>query len=478
MDETTTDDAQLRRLAFAMEAAGIGSWEWDVQTGEVWWSDNLIAIHGIDSAAFDGTFEGFLQLIHADDRERVGEVIGQTLASGTEYDLEFRVPGSDGRLRWIQGKGRVFRDDAGDPRRMIGIGQDVTARREAEAARLELAAIVESSADAIVARTLDGIITSWNDGAEHLYGYTAAEVIGQSMAILIPPERADELAENLDQIRHGERVPAYETERLRRDGSRVAVSVGVSPVVDAGGRVVGAATISRDITQQRALGRLQEDFLAMVTHDLSGPLTVLRARAQTLQRRVAYDERSVAEIVIQTERMARLVHDLSDVLSLETGRLEIRRERTDLGALAEEFAAAARGQSQRHEIRVEAPPEPVIGEWDGERLGQVLQNLIGNAVKHVPAGGEVVVRVEAGEGEVLLIVRDDGAGIAPEHLPYLFDRFYRAGSGTGIPGLGMGLYIARMLVEAHGGRIWVESELGRGSTFLVALPTEAIGDRR
>jgi signal transduction histidine kinase len=173
-----------------------------------------------------------------------------------------------------------------------------------------------------------------------------------------------------------------------------------------------------------------------------------------------------------------LVHDLSDVLSLETGRLEIRRERTDLGALAEEFAAAARGQSQRHEIRVEAPPEPVIGEWDGERLGQVLQNLIGNAVKHVPAGGEVVVRVEAGEGEVLLTVRDDGAGIAPEHLPYLFDRFYRAGSGTGIPGLGMGLYIARMLVEAHGGRIWVESELGRGSTFLVALPTEAIGDRR
>jgi signal transduction histidine kinase len=261
---------------------------------------------------------------------------------------------------------------------------------------------------------------------------------------------------------------------LHRDGRRIPVSVGVSPIVDAGGRVAGAATISRDITQQRALAQLQEDFLAMVTHDLSAPLTVLRGRAELLQRHAHYDERSVGDIVVQTERMARLVRDLSDVLSLEAGRLKIRRQRFDLVALAQEFATMV-DQSERHHIRVEAPTGPVVGEWDGERLGQVLQNLIGNAIKHLPAGGDIVVRVETRNGEALLSVRDDGPGIAAEHLPHLFERFYRAGSGAGTPGLGLGLYIAHMLVEAHDGRIWVESELGRGSTFFVALPA---ADRR
>ncbi|HEY7035462.1 MAG TPA: PAS domain S-box protein [Thermomicrobiales bacterium] len=473
MAETTPGSAELRRLAFAMEAAEVGCWDWDVKTGEIWWSDNLPAIHGIDSATFDRTFEGFLRLVHPDDRQSLTSAIDRTFSGETDFDTEFRIQGNDGRLRWMQGKGSVFRADDGTPLRMIGIGQDVTARRRAEAARLELAAIVESSADAIVARTLDGIITSWNAGAEHLYGYPAAEVIGRPMAILIPPERAGELAENIDQIRRGERVPVYETERLRRDGSRVAVSVGVSPIVDAGGKVVGAATISRDITAQRALIRLQEDFLAMVTHDLTAPLTVLRARAHLLQRRATYDERSVAEIVVQTDRMTRLVADLSDVLSLESGRFELRRQPTDLVALTRAHVAAAAEQSQRHAVQLEAPVEPVVGEWDGARLGQVLQNLLGNAIKHLPTGGTIVVAVEPRPDEALLSVRDDGPGIAPEHLPRLFDRFYRAGVGPRPPGLGMGLYIARMLIEAHGGRIWVESNVGEGSTFFVALPVRA-----
>jgi two-component system, OmpR family, sensor histidine kinase VicK len=474
--ESVTGGAELRRLAFAMEAAGIGTWEWDVRTGEIWWSDNLAALHGIDPAAFDGTVEGFLRLVHPDDRERVTGAIGAALEGGSDYDVEFRVPGSDGRLRWIQGKGRVYRDEAGRPLRMIGIGQDVTARREAEAARLELAAIVESSSDAIIARTLDGIITSWNAGAERLYGYSAAEAIGKPMAMLIPPELTGQLSENIEQIRRGERVPPYEAERMRRDGRRIDVSVGVSPIVDDAGRVVGAATISRDITELRALARLQEDFLAMVTHDLSGPLTVLRSRAQLMQRRQTYDEQAMAAIVAQTEVMARLVQDLSDVLRLEAGRLELRSERVDLVALAREYAAAS--ASDRHALRVEAPAGPVVGDWDPERLGQVFQNLIGNAIKYSPAGTEVVVRVEPREGEALVAVSDRGPGIAECHLPRLFERFYRAETGTQLPGLGLGLYIARMLVDAHGGRIWAESEVGKGSTFFVALPNEAGGGGR
>src|SRR5262249_18163898 len=149
------------------------------------------------------------------------------------------------------------------------------------------------------------------------------------------------------------------------------------------------------------------------------------------------------------------------------GRFEIRRHPTDLVALSRAYVASAADQSDRHHLRLDVPAA-AVGNWDGERLGQVLQNLLGNAIKHVPAGGTIVVAVESRAAEVLLSVRDDGPGIGPEHLPRLFDRFYRADSGT--PGLGMGLYISRMLVEAHGGRIWAESTLGEGSTFCVALP--------
>src|SRR5262249_23867857 len=171
----------------------------------------------------------------------------------------------------------------------------------------------------------------------------------------------------------------------------------------------------------------------------------------------------------------RLVPDLSAVPSREAGRFEIRRQPTDLVALTRAFVAAAAEQTQRHHVQLEAPAEPVVGEWDGERLGQVLQNLLGNAIKHLPTGGTIAVAIAPGDGEVLLSVRDDGPGIAPEHLPRLVDRFYRAELGARTPGLGMGLYIARMLVEAHGGRIWVESEIGQGSTFFVALPIQVAG---
>src|SRR5262249_15664044 len=180
----------------------------------------------------------------------------------------------------------------------------------------------------------------------------------------------------------------------------------------------------------------------------------------------------------------RLVPDLSAVPSREAGRFEIRRQPTDLVALTRAFVAAAAEQTQRHHVQLEAPAAPVVGEWDGERLGPVLQNLLGNAIKHLPTGGTIHVPlppraphvlllappIAPGDGGVLPSARDDGPGIAPKHLPRLFDRFYRAELGARTPGLGMGLYIARMLVEAHGGRIWVESEIGQGSTFFVALP--------
>lgn len=471
-----------------------------------------------------------------------------------------------------------------------------------------LAAIVESSDDAIITKTIDGTITSWNRGAEVLYGHTAAEAVGRPISLIIPPDRPDELPSIMARLRRGKRVDHYETVRVRKDGVRLDVSVSISPIRNDAGTIVGAASIGRDIsertraererraleqqaqqelaarreseerfravweatsealalsdpdgivlavnpaycslygrppeafvgrsfslifpeeeqaaaetqyrdifadpdppgshesrvrrpdgservvearadfvlrngarvamvsairdvTERKRLDQAQQDFVAMAGHDLATPLTVLRARTQLLLRRRAYDEESLSAILEQTSRMDRLVSDLRELASVEGGGLLLRRHAVDLIWLAEEAVERARTVAKERSIRMEATQTPVAVLVDRDRLGQVLDNLLGNAVKY--SDDEVVVRIEPDDGEARLSVADRGPGIPAEVLPRLFDRFYRGQQATSSAGLGLGLYIARMLVEAHGGRIWAESELGAGSTFIVALP--------
>src|SRR5215217_6220867 len=334
--------------------------------------------------------------------------------------------------------------------------------------RQRLAAIVDSSDDVINSKPLEGIGTSCNRGAERLYGYTAEEMIGQSIARIFPPERIDEFRDFMDRLSRGERISHHDAVRIAKDGRRVDISVSVSPVADSAGRIVCAATIAQDISERKRMEATQRDFLAMVSHDLRSPLTVVRASAQLLQRRGEYREATVETILDYADRMARLIDDLADLVRLDEGHLPLQRERLDLVALARQCAAAAEKQSARHAVRIEEPDTAICGAWDRVRLGQVVENLLGNALKHGAEQGEVVVRVEKRAGEALISVQDFGPGIDPDHMPHLFDRFYRA--NTRSSGLGLGLYISRILVEAHGGRIWVESRPGQGSTFTIALP--------
>jgi PAS domain S-box-containing protein len=379
-------------------------------------------------------------------------------------ELELRR--KDGAVIAVEARTTVVELPAGPV--ALSVVRDVSERHRAAVDRQRLAAIVDSSGDVIIGKTLDGTVTSWNQAAERLYGYTAEEMIGQSIARIFPPERIDELRDFMDRVRRGERISHHDAVRIAKDGRRIDISVSVSPVTDAAGRIVGAATIAQDISERKRIEATQRDFLAMVSHDLRSPLTVIRASTQLLQRRGEYREATVETILAYADRMARLIDELTDVVRLEEGHLPLQRETVDLVALARDAAAAAAEQSARHAVRVEAPDASVCGAWDGVRLGQVVENLLGNALKHGAEEGEVVVRVEERAGEALILVQDSGAGIDPDHLPHLFDRFYRA--TTRSSGLGLGLYISRILVEAHGGRIWAESRLGHGSTFTVALP--------
>lgn len=392
------------------------------------------------------------------------EALWRPQGEGWRGELELRR--KDGAIIPVEARTTVVELPAGPV--SLSVVRDVSERHRAAIDRQRLAAIVESSGDVIIGKTLDGTVTSWNQAAERLYGYTAEEMIGQSIARIFPPERIDQLRDFMDRLRRGERISHHDAVRVTKDGRRIDISVSVSPVTDAAGRIVGAATIAQDISERKRMEAAQRDFLAMVSHDLRSPLTVIRASAQFLQRRGEYREATIATVLDYADRMARLIDDLADVVRLEEGHLPLQREPLDLAALARECAAAVEGHSERHAVRVEAPDATVCGEWDRVRLEQVVENLLGNALKHGAEEGEVVVRVEEQEGEALLSVRDSGPGIDPTHVPHLFDRFYRA--NTKSSGLGLGLYISRILVEAHGGRIWVESQPGQGSTFTIALP--------
>jgi diguanylate cyclase (GGDEF)-like protein/PAS domain S-box-containing protein len=244
-------ELQRRQLIEAQAVGGFGSWEWDIIAGTIEWSDELCRIYGVAPGG-QRSFEEFLAFIHPDDRALMRATVQTAYETRQAYALEHRIVRPDGAIRILRGRGEVITDDAGVPLRMLGTGQDVTIEKAAEETRAR-AALVEFSEDAIIAETLDGMIESWNRGAQALFGYSAEEAIGEPIAMLLAPERRDELTEILEQIKRGKRVDAMETVRIAKDGRAIDVSMRVSAVYNEDGDLVGTSSISRDITHQKLL---------------------------------------------------------------------------------------------------------------------------------------------------------------------------------------------------------------------------------
>jgi two-component system, cell cycle sensor histidine kinase and response regulator CckA len=252
------------RFALATNAASLGVWDWDILKNELVWDDGMYELYGIKREDFAGAYEAWLNGVHPDDRPTSHEVSKLAQRGERDYDTEFRVVWPDGSIHYLKAYGQVVRDPRGTPLRMTGINFDVTEPKLAEEAILRLASIVESSDDAIIGKTLEGDIVSWNTGAERLYGYTAGEVIGKPISMLVPHGLLDELPEILLKIKTGEAVVHLETKRLRKDGRIVDVSVTVSPIKNPAGEILGASSIVRDITERKqseeAVRRANEDW--------------------------------------------------------------------------------------------------------------------------------------------------------------------------------------------------------------------------
>lgn len=361
---------------------------------------------------------------------------------------------------------------------------DISPLKQIEARLQHLSAIVESSGEAIIGKRLDGVIVSWNRGAEEIYGYRADEMIGRDAQILYPEDSTERFSDVAETIRLGQSI-TQELRRQRKDGTIIDVLHTVSPIYDQAGRLTGASTISRDITLRKEAERKiqtsirnRDRFLAMLSHELRNPLGAILNAANLLERSRPLDDRVASASLIvarQATQMSLLLDDLLDVSRVTQNKIVLRKQRCPLAAVVAEATAIIQPLATARQQRLETTglDSPHFVEGDPARLQQVIINLLKNASKYSPNGGRITVSLTSEDGHSVVRVRDNGMGIAPEMLDQVFEMFVQSQDTLerADGGLGVGLTLVKSIIELHGGTVTAFSAgPGHGSEFTVRLP--------
>jgi len=384
----------------------------------------------------------------------------------------------------------LFIDQAGN-RFIAGLVRDITDRKKAEEASNQLAAIVASSEDAIISKTLDGVIISWNSGAEKIYGYCAQEAIGKSISILLPPGREDEVPTILERVARGETIPHFETVRRAKDGRGIDVSLTISPVRAREGRIVGASMTARDISAQKRAekelqdsAKLRSDLIALINHEYANALNSMKlaiALLRATESGVPEEPRSHSYEVLgrAIERLRAYTTNFLNLHRLESGKFELNLQPTAVRGVVLDALVTLRPLAEAKRLRLSIEIDflealPVAVRADKECLSLIVSNLVMNAVKYTPDGGAVTIRI-AREGQspsvVALSVSDTGIGISAQDLGKISSGFYRTQKSQELAkGFGVGLMIVNQLLGLHGSRLEMESAPGKGSRFSFRLP--------
>jgi PAS domain S-box-containing protein len=490
MTETVVGARRLReseaRLKLATEVAKLGVFVWDmVEDRGSWENDRMYEIFGRtrEEGPVNGT--AFMsEYVHPDHRGAFKQAIDGTLQKGEPFRFEGPMRRPDGSPRRIEVIGNLQPESDGSRGRILGTIRDVTGLRKIEEElresakrRGELAAIVASSDDVILSKDLNGIITSWNDAATRVFGYSPEEMIGASILKLIPEHLHSDEKTIIESIRAGRRIEHFETVRLAKDGRLIDVSLTISPIKDEEGRVIGASKILRDISSRKRIEQslLQAEKIAAtgrmaatIAHEINNPLESVMNLLYLLRTKITDDE-GLGYLATAEDELGRVSH-----IAKQT-----------LGYYREHAAAssASIGKIAEHALSIYEPRCTAAGITISKSIGtstklvirrgemmQVISNVIVNSIYAMPAGGTLSVSISEGEDGIVLTVEDDGVGIAPKDLPKVFDAFFttRATVGTGI-----GLFVAKQFVEGHGGRISIESDIEserHGTTVRVFLP--------
>jgi len=480
-------------LAEAQKLSHTGSWAWAPATGEIrYFSEECYRVMGFDPQGGQPRFETLFNGIHPDDQPSVAKTLERAKRERAEFELDNRIVYTGGEIRDVHVVGHPVFSSSGDLVEFVGTMMDVTERKRGEQAIRLLAAVVQSSHDAIVSKDLDGIITSWNKGAERLFGYAADEAVGQNILLIIPPGRRDEEIAIIERLTRGEQVDHFETVRMRKDGSLLDVALTISPMRDAADRVVGASKLARDITERKhaeeALRQARAELAhvnrvttmgeltASLAHEVNQPIAAAVTSANSCIRWLAADvpnldkARAAAERIVKDgTRAAEIISRIRLLFQKGTQQLEC----VDVNEVIEEMIVLLRGEATRHSISVRTELAANLRQVMGDRvqLQQVMMNLMTNgidAMKSVDGMRELAIKSQRAENEHLLVsVSDTGVGLPPGQTDEIFNAFFT----TKPHGTGMGLRICRSIVESHGGRLWAGDNSPRGASFYVSLPT-------
>jgi PAS domain S-box-containing protein len=421
----------------------------------------------------------------------------QRAGAGEIITFETRHRRKDGTAFPVEIRTGTFRQH--DELFHLALARDISDRKQAEERTAKLAAIVESSDDAIISKDPNGIITTWNTGAERIFGYAAREVIGQSVEILIPPDRVDEVRGILDRIRSGERVDHIETVRRHKDGTLLDISLSVSPIIDGSGNVVGASKVARDISERkRAEERLREKDAALeaartelarvsrvttlgelttsIAHEVAQPLGGMIASAGACTRWLAAEPPDLAEARAALDNITadgKRAREVIARIRALTKRQTPRKEKLDVNQEVLGVLALTERELRSHDIVLRTQLDRTLPRVEGDRvqLQQVLINLIMNAIEAMSGVRDrprelTIVSRQDGPKAVKVEVRDSGTGLDPKGAEGVFEAFYT----TKAEGIGIGLSISRSIVEAHGGRLWASANAPHGTVFRFSLP--------
>ncbi len=601
-----------KRLSEAQRIAHIGNWDWNILTNKLYWSDEIYRIFGLSPQEFGADYDAFLRIIHPEDRKYVNNAVKEALNRKKSYDIDHRVISNVGKERVVHQQGEVTFDENNNPIRMVGTVQDITEQKKAEVKIQRLANIVESSNDAILTLSLDGIIITWNKGAEQIYGYLSKEILGKNVSILAPDNLKDETKNLIEKVKLGENIQHYTTSRLRKDDKLIYASITLSPVFDSSKKLVAISAITRDITESKKAGdalresearfkaylenssviawmkdeegrhtflssnyekrfginledwrgktdldrwplkneeRFIENDLAVLKSgkqieftekarnpdgstswwltskfqfvDFSGKRYIGGLGVDITERKKAEEmlKYKLEELARSNEELERFAyvssHDLQEPLWMITGYLQLLQSRyqgklddkankyinfavdgafgmqnlindllkysrvttitrelefTNCEFILKQVLSNLKMMIKENKATVSHDPLPEVMA-DSSQLVQIFQNLIINGIKfHREEAPKIHISAEKNANGWLFSVQDNGIGIDPQHFKKIFEIFKRLHKREEYSGTGIGLAICEKIVEGYGGRIWVESEVGKGSIFYFTLP--------
>ncbi|WP_199119941.1 PAS domain S-box protein [Pedobacter sp. ASV28] len=336
-----------------------------------------------------------------------------------------------------------------------------------------LSSIVEFSDDAIVSKDLNSIVTSWNKGAERVFGYKANEMIGRSILTIIPQERKHEEAMILDKLKNGNHVDHFETVRQRKDGAMVDISLTISALRDKKGNIIGLSKIARDITERKQQEQMKNEFMSMVSHELKTPLTAINSYLQLLLKKVpkvlpknVFINHALSRAETLSNKMVAMIHNFLNLARLEVGKLELVRNDFDLDELIREIIEDFELLAATHYLKFEQASGGFVN-GDKEKISHVIQNLISNAIKYSAPESQIEISTEHVNGKTKVSIADEGFGINPIDQEQLFEKFYRSKCPRAghVAGFGIGLFLVSQILTLHGSKIHLESEPDKGSTF-------------